>query len=146
MYGLAVLIQPRNKFTLPTKCISMTPRTTHFSKLPWVGLERTTLCYYLHVFLLLHCTRLQRYRFCSVPYCIQLWLFIEYCRFVFEDQQCRLFYYNSHSDFAPLGYASLIMHVTYYSGTSLLRAVYQFLAYEIRGRDPALVLGPDRKA
>ena len=62
VYGLAVLIQPRNKFTLPTKCISMTPRTTHFSKLPWVGLERTTLCYYLHVFLLLHCTRLQRYR------------------------------------------------------------------------------------
>ena len=36
---------------------------------------------------------------------------VVYTRFVFEDQQCRLFYYNSHSDFAPLGYASLIMHI-----------------------------------
>ena len=127
MYGLAVLIQPRNKFTLPTKCISMTPRTTHFSMLPWVGLEHTTLCYYLHVFLLLHCTRLQRYRLFDFAVCHTVCncdCFIEYCRFVFEDQQCRLFYYNGHSDFAPLGYASLIMHVTYYSGTSLLRAVY----------------------
>ena len=60
---------------------------------------------------------------------------------MFEDQQCRLFYYNSHSDFAPLGYASLIMHVTYYSGTSLLRAVCQFFAYENRGGDPASFLG-----
>ena len=119
MYGLAVLIQPRNKFALPTGTCTVGPPYT------------------------LQGYRLFDFAVCRTYYCDCL---LNICRFVFEDQQCRLFYYNSHSDFAPLGYASLIMHVTYYSGTSLLRAVYQFLANEIRGRDPASVLGPDRKA
>ena len=48
--------------------INDTQNNTLF-ELPWVGLKRTTLCYYLNVFLLLHCTRLQRYRLFHFAVC-----------------------------------------------------------------------------